>query len=74
MSENRSNKGMAEPPEGVIAGESVPKGSEPDNYDEAKIKETMGALKSQGPPFIHMNETELREKAIAFLRKYGADL
>jgi len=65
---------MAEPPEGVIAGESVPPGSEPDNYDEKIIKQVMHELKARSPVFKQMSDTELREKAIEFCHKHDIDI
>lgn len=70
----RSNAGLAEPPEGVISGENVPQGSEPDNYDEALLQKVEGLLKSRGSPYTEMGESELREKAIKTVRMHGVKI
>lgn len=38
---------LAEPPEGVIAGENVSRGSEPDEYDRNIINKTIALLKEK---------------------------
>lgn len=70
----QNSNGLAEPPEGVIAGESAPPESEPDNYDEAMIQQIEGLLKARGEPYTEMNSSELRQKALDTLRKHGVDL
>lgn len=60
--------GMAEPPEGAIVGEDVPRENE-DGYDEAVIQEMVGILRSLGRPYIDMNKAEIRERAVDKLRK-----
>jgi len=70
----QNSNGLAEPPEGVIAGESVPPESEPDNYDEAMIQQIEGLLKARGEPYTGMNSSELRERAIETVRKHGVSL
>lgn len=64
----------SEPPEGVVAGENVPRGSEPDEYQRELIERTMHALKARGPPFTSMSASELEEKALEYLRLNGVDL
>jgi hypothetical protein len=72
---NRSAMGLGtEPPEGVTSGENVPRESEPAAIDESLIVEQMNMLRSRGKPYSDMNDTELREKAVATLRKYGVEL
>jgi len=74
MTQQGSSAPLSKPPEGVICGESVPKGSEPDNYDEQKIKEVMHSLKARGEVFRKMSEDELRERAIEFCHRHGVDI
>jgi hypothetical protein len=70
----QSNTGMSKPPEGVIAGESVPVGSEPDEYDEMLIQKVEAMLKGRGEAYAGMGDSELREKAIETLRKNGVSM
>jgi len=65
---------MAEPPEGVLAGENVPRENEQHDIDETLIEEVMAMLKGRGEPYINMNETELEEKAVETIREHGVDL
>jgi len=67
------SKGHAEPPEGAIVGESVPKESEPDNFSEAKIKTVMNTLKSR-PAYRALDDGQKREKAIQLLKRNEASL
>lgn len=60
----KTNKFLAEPPEGVIAGEDVPLENQQEDFKEKEIEEMMGRLKSIGRPFSEMKKSELREKAI----------
>lgn len=62
-------KNFAEPPEGVVAGENVPVENQEVQFEEKKIQEAMGKLKSIGVPFSEMSESELREKAIERLEE-----
>lgn len=64
---------LTEPPEAVLCGESVPLENQQDDLDELHIKRTMNLLKTRGEPFTSMSETELRERAVELLRKYGGD-
>jgi len=66
-----SSKGMAEPPEGVISGESVPVENEAENINESEIQEIVGLLKSRGPPYTEMSESELRDKAGEIIHETG---
>lgn len=69
-----TNKAHSKPPEGVIAGESVPVESEEDNYTEQAIEETMNVLKTHGKPYTEMQDSELREKALERLRATGVKI
>lgn len=60
---------LAEPPEGVIAGEDVPSENQKEQMKEKAIQETIAVLKSRGPPFTEMSEDELREKAIEKIKE-----
>lgn len=71
---NGTSHGLSEPPEGVIAGENVPKESEPHEYDRALIEKMEGLLKSRGEPFISMSADELEQRAVEQLRKMEVDL
>lgn len=53
---------LAAPPEGVIAGESVPAGSEPDNYDRAAVERLAHSLKAR-PGYRRRSDAELYEIA-----------
>lgn len=70
---NPDERGHSEPPEGAIAGEDVPKESEPDNYDEQLIEELMHELKTRGEPWTEMNRGELNDRARELLDKHGVD-
>lgn len=66
----RAHTGQTPPPDGVLAGEDVPQGSEPDNYDEGLIKRVMGALAARGV-YSDMGQKELREAAVEFIRNHN---
>lgn len=67
----RNSKAMSRPPEGAFKGESVPVGSEPDEYDREEIEKISHVLKSRGEPYISMSESELREKALELWNDKG---
>lgn len=66
---NPFSGGLSEPPEGVIAGESVPQESEPEEYERVAVEQMMGLLKTRGEPYTTMSETELEQKAVEQLRR-----
>lgn len=72
--EKTTSAGLGKPPEGVVAGENVPPGSEPDAFDEQAITEAVGVLNGRGEPYSSMSESETREKAIELLREHGGDI
>ena len=61
---------MTEPPEGVLAGEDVPVGSEPDEVEQTKIDRMAGILKHR-EPYSQMTDEKRREIAINKLQKAG---
>jgi len=62
---------LAEPPEGVLAGENVPVENESDDLNENEIQEIIGMLKIRGEPYTEMKRYELREKAIDIINDTG---
>ena len=58
-----TSSGMAEPPEGVLVGESVPRENELSDKEEAIVQEFIGQMKARGRPFVAMSDKELRERA-----------
>lgn len=54
---------LAEPPEGVTAGESVPRENEADDRRAAALAEVKATLKTRGEPYRSMSESELTERA-----------
>lgn len=62
-------KNFAEPPEGVIVGEDVPLENQEEQFEEKRIQEVMGTLKSIGKPYSTMSESELREEAVERLHE-----
>lgn len=61
---------MSEPPEAVLAGESVPLENQQEELEEKRIRDMVAVLKSRGEPYSGMNDYELRERAIDALDKY----
>lgn len=60
---------MSAPPEGALAGETVPPGSEPDAFEESVIQRVMAEMKARGEPYTEMSEHELRERALELLQE-----
>lgn len=60
--------GLAEPPEGVLAGESIPRVNEGEDVEQAKVDEMAGTLKSR-PEFQDHSDEELEEIARRKLRR-----
>lgn len=69
----RSHKGLSKPPEGVIRGENVPPGSEPDEYDRERLERVKHTLKGESETFMEMSDSELEEAAKRFIDKYMED-
>lgn len=59
---------LAEPPEGVIAGEDVHRGSEPDEYERNAVDRVVAALKER-PGYHERSDDELREIATEKLQR-----
>jgi len=71
----RQSRPIAEPPEGVLAGEDVPMENLKQEFERERIERMMATLKTLGKPFTTMQEAELRGKAVERLRKInGGDL
>jgi len=67
----RQAAGLAEPPEGVLVGESLPRENEQDSKRRQAIEEMVGLLKDRGKPYTEMGHVELREEAKSKLRTAG---
>lgn len=65
-----NNAILSQPPEGVLAGEDVPRGSEPDAYEETKLQRVVGTLKTR-PEYRKHTDGELREIAKELLDTGG---
>lgn len=65
--------GHSKPPEGAIVGESVPKGSEPEQYERERIERVKNTLKAKSPAFQQLSESELEERAKQFIDRYMED-
>lgn len=65
---------MSKPPEGVVAGETVPVESEPDEAARQAIEHVMNHIKARHPSGAEMSESERREKAKAWLRDMGVEV
>ena len=57
-----ANSGLAEPPEGALVGESVPRENEEDDRHEQEIEELVGLMKGH-PAYSDLSETEIEEAA-----------
>ena len=64
-------KAFRHPPEGVLAGESVPRENEESEVDDSEIEEIMNELKQRGEPYLSMSKEERREKALEIWHKGG---
>lgn len=58
----RHSEGLAEPPEGAISGDSVPRENEADEEWRMKVEELVGILKTR-EPYHGRSDAELREIA-----------
>lgn len=56
------NGGLAEPPEGAIAGSSVPRENDGDDIGQAVLDEVVGMLKTH-PAYEGKTDDDLREIA-----------
>lgn len=70
MNGQEAGVAIAEPPEGALAGENVPRDSEEDEIEENVLDSIEAKLKLRGEPFKTMSEDELREHALEFYNKY----
>lgn len=56
------HKGLSEPPEGALVGESVPRENEEEDRYEQKVQEAVGIMKTM-PAYQDLSDDELRERA-----------
>lgn len=75
MSNNGSNQkvthaGLAEPPEGVVAGEDVPRENELTEREEALVDATFGRVKNHHR-FLEWSDSDVREWVVNKLREDG---
>ena len=68
-----NTRAFRQPPEGVLAGESVPRENEESEVDDSEIEEIMNKLKQRGEPYISMSHEERREKALEIWHKGGGE-
>jgi len=68
---NQQSAGLAEPPDGAVVGESVPRENEITDMEKSIVSELVGIMKSKGEPFVSMSDKELREKAVEKLQDRG---
>lgn len=68
--EQRRSMGVTPPPDGVLAGESVPRENEEEQIEDGKIEEVMGLLKARGEPWTNMSDSELRERSRKLINKH----
>lgn len=64
------NQGLAEPPEGAIAGENVPVENDEDRIKEAAVDAVAGEMKAMSG-YSELGDGELQEKARELLRKWS---
>lgn len=57
-----ANEGLAEPPEGAIVGESVPRENEDDDRHDQAVEELVGWMKGH-PAFADLSESEIEAAA-----------
>jgi len=63
-----NHDGLTKPPEGVLAGETVPRENETDDNREVAIDRIMGTLKAL-PEYRDYSDAELLEKATDVYRR-----
>lgn len=62
-----SQNGLSAPPEGALAGESVPRENDQEDVEDAALDEAVGILKTR-PEYHGRSDDELREIARDKLR------
>jgi len=63
--------GMSSPPEGVLAGESVPRENELTDKEESMIEKLANQMIEKGEPYTKMSESERKQKAKEVLQSKG---
>lgn len=69
MGRTMSHAALSEPPEGVLAGENVPRENEEDDQRRQEIEAIKGTLKARSPIFREMSESKLEERALEVYRE-----
>ena len=64
-------EGFAKPPEGVIAGENVPRENELTDKEESLIEEVANQMLENGEPYISMSQEGRKQKAQDILQANG---
>jgi len=64
-------EGFAKPPEGVIAGENIPRENELTDREEQMIEELANQMMEKGEPYITMSQEERKQKAQDILQSKG---
>jgi hypothetical protein len=54
---------LTRPPEGVTAGESIPRENELDDRHEQLVDQLVSQMKASGEPYTSMKESTLRDMA-----------
>lgn len=72
--DNGGRSPVSPPPEGVLAGEDVPRENETDDLTDSMIETAENELQGRGEPYRSMSSSELRERAISLLRKTGMEV
>ena len=63
--------GTSEPPEGVVAGENVPRENELTDKEESMIEELANQMVAKGEPYVSMSQDERESKAQEVLQSKG---
>jgi len=63
-------RGLAEPPEGALAGESVPRENEEEERRRAAVEQLVGAMKGH-PRYEGRSDAELEDAAHELIERYG---
>lgn len=66
---NSPNRGLSEPPEGVLSGDSIPRENEEDDLNRAKVESIAGEMKKH-PRFEGRTDAERREAARKMIERY----
>lgn len=64
-------EGFAKPPEGVIAGENVPRENELTDKEEQMIEKLANQMMENGEPYTLMSQEEREQKAQDVLQAKG---